>query len=179
VFSDTDTAVQLLHGTSFAVEAGDPALFARLHDMALSVGGRPFRLPPGARALYHASAIFAAAAVVGLFQQAIDAWQAIDVDADSARAALLPLLRGTVATLERLPPAEALSGPVARGDVDTIRRHLDAIHRRIPHVLDLYVRVTEPTIVLGLARGTLQPEAAEQLRSLLQHARVPSTTSTA
>lgn len=166
-FSSVETALARLPGTSVAVEAADPALAELLRSMAVGVGARPFMLPAGGRALYHASASFVAGGVVALFQEAIDCWADLGLGADAARRALLPLLEGTTATLAAEPtPALALSGPIARGDVGTVRRHLEAL-APYPPSRDLYRAVGERCVRLARQKGTLSAAQAAEIGALL------------
>jgi predicted short-subunit dehydrogenase-like oxidoreductase (DUF2520 family) len=83
-------------------------------------------VPAGARARYHAAATIAANHLVALLAQAMR----VADDAGVPPAALLPLVRATVDNVDALGPAGALTGPVARGDADTVARHLDALTDR-------------------------------------------------
>src|SRR5439155_1416876 len=94
---------------------------------AAAVGLRPFRVASRAKAVYHAGAVFASnyfVVVEAVAQRLLRHAGLSDAD---AWAALLPLVEGTFANLSRQQPAEALTGPVARGDVDTIARHVAAL----------------------------------------------------
>ena len=167
-FSDTQTAIAHMPGSSIAIEAEDGALFAELFRLATLVGGKPFRLPAGSRALYHASAFFAAAAVAVVLQEGIDLWTHFGATPAQAREALLPLIAGTAATLQAQPtPALALSGPVARGDVGTVQRHLAALQAQAPESLCLYQLLSQRAVRLGIEKGTLAEPQAAQLRSIL------------
>jgi predicted short-subunit dehydrogenase-like oxidoreductase (DUF2520 family) len=84
---------------------------------------RPFRVAPGHRAAYHAAATIASNHLVALVGQAARVAGAAGIPSD----ALWPLLRSTLANVEALGPEAALTGPVARGDVDTVVRHLEAL----------------------------------------------------
>src|SRR6266436_2288394 len=86
----------------------------------------------------------------------------------AALAALLPLLRGTVDNVEKLGAAGGLGSAVARGDVGTLRKHLDALAKEAPDSLELYRILSLRTIPLALAKGTLKPEAAEEITALLR-----------
>src|SRR5260221_346791 len=85
-----------------------------------------------------------------------------------ALAALLPLLRGTADNVEKLGAAGGLGSAVARGDVGTIRRHLDVLAKEAPDSLELYRILSLRTIPLALAKGTLKPETAEEITTLLR-----------
>jgi predicted short-subunit dehydrogenase-like oxidoreductase (DUF2520 family) len=176
-FADAGEALRALPGSTFALE-GDGALLARLELLVRDLGGRPLRLPPGAKALYHASAVLAGNYLVTLAQTAAELWAAFGLSREEALAALLPLLRGTVDNLERVGVPRALTGPIARGDAGTVRRHLAALGDRAPHVVELYRRLGLATIPIAVDKGTLTAEAAGRLRALLS-APAASTAGTA
>ena len=111
-------ARRLLGGGWFAV-AGDPLVRQAVADL----GGRAFEVADADRAAYHAAAVVASNHLVALLAQA----ERIGSGPGVPFAALIDLVRATVDNVDELGPAAALTGPAARGDLDTIRRHLEAI----------------------------------------------------
>lgn len=111
-------ARRLVAGCWFAV-AGDPMV----REVVADLGGRAFEVADRDRAAYHAAAVVASNHLVALLGQA----ERIGAQAGVPLAAFLDLVRATVDNVEELGPAAALTGPAARGDEATIRRHLDAI----------------------------------------------------
>ncbi len=107
-----------LPGSWCAVD-GAPAV----ERLALSLGMRPFRVDARQRARYHAAATIASNHLVALLGQAVRVAEAAGVPPE----ALLPLVRASVDNVEALGAGDALTGPVARGDADTVARHLDAL----------------------------------------------------
>ncbi len=164
-FADADEALRSLPGSTFAIE-GDGPLDSTLEEMARTLGGRPIRLPPGSKTLYHASAVLACNYLVTLVQRATDLWETFGVPPDEALSALLPLLRGTVASLGRVGLPGALTGPIARGDVGTVQRHLEVLARTAPALVDVYCQLGMQTIPIAMARGSLAKGPAEQLQRL-------------
>jgi predicted short-subunit dehydrogenase-like oxidoreductase (DUF2520 family) len=126
IFSDPTSALHHLRGSSVAIEAA-PALSSQLHAMAHLLGMRPFALPAGSRTLYHASAGYAASLLLPLLHEAVQLWREFGVDERQALQALLPLAKGTLASAEQRGLAGALSGPLCRGDVGVLQKHLDAL----------------------------------------------------
>ena len=114
-----EIGVARLPGSWCAVDG--PADVERL---AISLGMRPFRVKDADRVAYHAAATVASNHLVALLGQAARLADAAGVPP----AALLPLVRATLENVETLGAEAALTGPVARGDVDTVRRHLDVLH---------------------------------------------------
>jgi len=99
------------------------------------------------------------------------------VEQDSAREALLPLLQGTVNNLRRLGLPDALTGPIARGDLGTVRRHLEALEASAPDLLPVYRELGLRAIPVATAlwqkrtrlgrSGGLRREQVEAVRRLL------------
>ena len=111
-------ARRLLEGGWFAV-AGDPLV----RQVVADLGGRAFEVADADRAAYHAAAVVASNHLVALLGQA----ERIASGAGVPFAAFIDLVRATVDNVDELGPAAALTGPAARGDSETIRRHLEAI----------------------------------------------------
>jgi predicted short-subunit dehydrogenase-like oxidoreductase (DUF2520 family) len=99
-------------------------------------GGRPFLLPDDSKTIYHAAAVFASNFVVGA------AWAAVSllhqIGLRDAQTLLAPLLRATVDNIAARGPEKAMTGPVARGDVGTVLRHVEALSAADPKILDAY-----------------------------------------
>ncbi len=134
---DAASAVEALRGAAFAVE-GDAAALAVARALAEAVGGRPVAIPAGGKAAYHAAAVLSANFVATLTGGGVALLEALGLSDAEARRLLTPLLRGTVANLERVPAAEALTGPFARGDLDAIAAHVAALRSKAPEFLEIY-----------------------------------------
>lgn len=115
---NVELGVARLPGSWCAVD-GAPAV----ERLAVSLGMRPFRVPSAQRAEYHAAATIASNHLVAVLGQAVRVAASAGVPSE----ALLPLVRASVDNVEALGAADALTGPVARGDADTVARHLDAL----------------------------------------------------
>ena len=166
MFGEPGESPDALAGCAIAL-AGPDVLLKKLERLARSLGAKPLRLPEGGRALYHAAANFSGAFVIALIQETIALWKKLGIANADALAALLPLLRGTVDNVERLGAAGGLGSAVARGDLGTIRRHLDVLGKTAPDSLELYRILSLRTIPLALAKGTLKAETAREITALL------------
>jgi predicted short-subunit dehydrogenase-like oxidoreductase (DUF2520 family) len=156
-----------MRGCAIAIAGGD-ALAKELSRLARAIGARPLRLPEGGRALYHAAANFSGGFVVALIQETVTLWGRLGIAEKDALGALLPLLRGTVDSVEKLGAAGALGSVIARGDIGTIRKHLEALAKTAPETLALYRLLSLRTIPLAIAKGTLQPQRAQEIEALLK-----------
>ena len=123
---EPERAPEHLRGAWAAVE-GDPRAVDMAWGLARDIGLRPFRLSPEHKPLYHAGAVFAANYFVVVEAIAQQLLEGAGLAPQDAWAALQPLVRGTLDNLTRSGPADALTGPVVRGDVVTLERHLAAL----------------------------------------------------
>jgi predicted short-subunit dehydrogenase-like oxidoreductase (DUF2520 family) len=117
--------------------------------------------------LYHAAAVFACNYLVTLMKMATDLWQTFGVSTPEATRALLPLLRGTLNNLENIGLPNCLTGPIARGDLGTINRHLEALEQSAPALLPTYRDLGLQTIPIALGKGKIDSKRAEEMRQLL------------
>jgi predicted short-subunit dehydrogenase-like oxidoreductase (DUF2520 family) len=165
-FADTERAVEALHGATIAIEADDQ-LAALLATMAQALGATPVRLASGSKAAYHAAAVLAAGGSVALLDAIAQLGRVAGLDEAGALAIYGPLIEGTLANARALGIRAALTGPITRGDVGTLRAHLDALREHAPDVLDLYIAAGSREIELAEGRGTLAPETATAMRGML------------
>lgn len=115
------------HGVVVGVDASTVALYRHLARLARALGARPKRVSDSQRALYHAAAVFASNYVDVLLVTAVKLLQLAGWSEKEAVAGLLPLTQGVLSTVQRRGPVRALTGPVRRGDVSTVERHLAAL----------------------------------------------------
>lgn len=134
-----------VEGEEAAVHAGI-ALCGRL-------GARPRRLDAAGKALYHCAATLSAGGVASLLSVASRVWAEAGLDEEEGRIELARLAVSAAETASRLPFAEALTGPVARRDVDTVRRHRDALACR-PEIARLYGYLAHETLRRTPGRGS-------------------------
>lgn len=125
-FRKDPQAVKNIAGSAIGIDA-DPPLHDLLTHAATAIGGEPFDLRGVDRARYHAAAVLVANYTVTLLAEAEALARQAGLDGERAHRGLLRLLTGTVDNLHATSPAEALTGPAARGDDVTIQRHLDAL----------------------------------------------------
>ncbi len=165
-FADVDQAIANLPGSTFALEAEEP-LLSTLKELAQLLNGDWVKLGAGDKVLYHAAAVFACNYLVTLVKLALDLWKAFGVSSREATRALLPLLRGTLNNIDNIGLPNCLTGPVARGDLGTIERHLKALDAKNSSLLTAYKELGLQTIPIALAKGKVNEQKAEEMRSLL------------
>ncbi len=168
-FADPQAAAQTLPGCTITIEAGEP-LDAMLVSLAGRLGCRVNRLPPGARPLYHAAAGYASQFINALMREASVMWQSWGATEDAAVQALMPMLRGTLASIEQVGLAQGMPGPVSRGDVASVAKHVSALEAFDPLTLGLYRELCERTVRLALEPHRIDAATSERVRGVLASA---------
>lgn len=163
--TDPTRATQQLRSAWIGVD-GDDAARAASRELAAALGARVLEIPAGAKARYHAAAVIASNFPVVLLSLASRLLTASGVDADAARGALTTLLGAAAENLREREPSAALTGPVARGDADTVRAHLAALADS-PELAEIYRSLSREALPLAAAGGA-DPARLEQLRRALE-----------
>ncbi len=166
-FASVTHAIENIPGSTFAIEAEEPLLFT-LQEMAADLDGEWVRLSAGDKVLYHAAAVIACNYLVTLVKLATDLWQNFGVPPQQATKALLPLLRGTLNNIENVGIPDCLTGPIARGDVGTVTKHIAALEQSASGILTTYRELGIQTIPIALAKGKIDENAAKELARLLR-----------
>jgi predicted short-subunit dehydrogenase-like oxidoreductase (DUF2520 family) len=166
-FASVEQAIENIPGSTFSVEAEEP-LQGVLKEMATSLDGDWVELKAGDKVLYHAAAVIACNYLVTLVKLATDLWQTFSIPSEQATRALLPLIRGTVHNIDTVGLPQCLTGPIARGDTGTIKKHLEALEQRAPAIVSAYRELGRQTIPIALAKGKIDQKKAEELEALLK-----------
>ena len=164
----TGTAVDLgrLPGCVFGLTAG-PGERAFAEGLVADLGGRAMWVPEEMRTLYHAGLAHGANHLVTLVTQAMELLAA--AGADDPAGTLRPLL--TAALDNALGEGDAaLTGPIVRGDVNTVRAHLADITANAPQTLASYVAMARASLDRVVTDGRLLPIRAEKMRRVLDAA---------
>jgi predicted short-subunit dehydrogenase-like oxidoreductase (DUF2520 family) len=171
----TGTAVDLprLVGCVFGVTAGE-AEQPVAERLVADLGGRISWVPEERRALYHAGLAHGANHLVTLVAQAVELLSASYADGDHDRSAetLRPLLQAALDNALEQGDA-ALTGPIVRGDVGTVRDHLAEVARNAPDTLPSYVALARATLDRVVTDGRVLPIRAAAIRRVLDEAVAP------
>jgi len=165
-FASPQQAMENIPGSTFALEAEEP-LLGTLKDMAAALDGSWVELKASDKVLYHAAAVFACNYMVTLVKLATDLWKTFGVPPSQSTKALVPLLRGTLHNIEAIGIPDCLTGPIARGDVGTVQKHLDALKRSAPHLIPTYRELGRQTIPVAIAKGRISELQAQELQTIL------------
>ena len=166
-FASVEQAIENMPGSTFALEAEEP-LLNTLKDMATALGGNWVELKASDKVAYHAAAVIACNYLVTLVKLATDLWQTFAIPPQQATRALLPLLRGTINNIDTMGIPQCLTGPIARGDTGTVKKHLTALHKIAPGLLSTYKELGLQTIPIAMAKGRISRHQAKELQAILK-----------
>jgi len=166
-FASIEHAIDNLPGSTFGIEAEEP-LLTILKEMTTDIKGDWVILKAGDKVLYHTAAVFVCNYLVTLVKLATDLWQGFGTSPPQSIKALMPLLRGTLNNIENVGLPDCLTGPIARGDLGTIQKHLTALKTNYPSLVSGYQELGLQTIPIALAKGKIDTVRAEELRALFK-----------
>lgn len=159
-FASPEEAVRSFPGTFCSYE-GDCDSLPILSGLIEQLGGIPFSINTSKKIYYHLGAVVASNYLVGLFQFALDLYKKAGISSEEGFAPLWTLMEGTFVNLKKLGIEKALTGPLQRGDISTIEKHLEVLS---PEEACLYA-------LLGIRCLSLtnhSPEIEQSLRLLFQ-----------
>jgi predicted short-subunit dehydrogenase-like oxidoreductase (DUF2520 family) len=162
-FTGRDDDLTRLTGSTFGVTS--PVLLRPVAEaLVIEMGAEPVWIADQDRPLYHAALAGAANHMVTLIAESQELLTKIGVEHPGRM--LGPLLGAALENVLRLG-ITGLTGPVVRGDAETVRKHVDALILAAPEAADAYVALARLTADRALAAGLLKPEAAERLLDAL------------
>jgi predicted short-subunit dehydrogenase-like oxidoreductase (DUF2520 family) len=166
-FSSIDQAIENIPGSYFGVTADKKAL-SPAKNIIRHLGGIPVVISPDQKPLYHAAACIASNYLVTLMNTVESIYKAIGISEKDARKAYLPLVYGSLRNIEKSGSVSALTGPIARGDSGTIKKHLAAIQKTLPQYSSFYSSLGLITVKIAKQKGTLSAVQAKKINDLLK-----------
>jgi predicted short-subunit dehydrogenase-like oxidoreductase (DUF2520 family) len=164
--SDPAHAPQTLRGAWIGID-GDNGARSVSERLAKAVGAHVLYIPPGEKARYHAAAVFASNFPTVLMCLAVELLRVVGIAREVAGPALHPLFASAVENLRGGAGASALTGPIVRGDVDTVQRHLLAL-RAHPDTLDAYRALSRAALRWVRDAGTGDEARLDEIEALLR-----------
>jgi predicted short-subunit dehydrogenase-like oxidoreductase (DUF2520 family) len=157
-----------LRGIYFGID-GDEAAVEVAGKLAADLGGKPLLVPAGMRPVYHAAAVFASGYLAVVMHAVASLTKTAGLDLPWTEL-FGPLMTATMENTVRASPADALSGPVLRGDIETIGIHLEALERFAPEFIPLYTVGALEVARVAVLRGKLPREKYTELLSAFRSA---------
>jgi predicted short-subunit dehydrogenase-like oxidoreductase (DUF2520 family) len=166
-FPDVDSAVRNIPGSTFGITSADE-IKEWFVQVVRDLGGIPFFISDADKPLYHAAACIASNYLTTLIHMVEEIYLSIGMSREDTMRAIWPLVMGTIANIETKGTVQALTGPVARGDAGTVRKHADALRQKLPALLQAYSALGILTADLGLKKKTLSPRTARLIKEILK-----------
>ncbi|MGV8059338.1 MAG: Rossmann-like and DUF2520 domain-containing protein [Smithellaceae bacterium] len=171
-FSSIDTAIHKIPGSIFGITA-DKKAQKQARIIVRDLGGIPINISSVQKPLYHAAACFASNYLVSLLSVVESIYESIGINKEMARKAYLPLIYGTLHNVENAGVIQALTGPIARGDAGTIKKHIAALEKAQPQYSSIYSALGLVTANVAQKKGTLSSKQAKIINDLLKGKGVP------
>lgn len=152
-FADAAEVATQFNGTFCGLE-GDPRAVALLEPALSAIGARVIALQADSKTLYHAAAVFACNYLVTLMDVALNAYVAAGIPEHIARQMAEPLASETLGNVFRLGPEQALTGPIARGDLAAVARQQLAVDAWDASAGRVYHTMAEATKELALRKNS-------------------------
>ena len=165
-FPSVEAALKRLAGTHWFYE-GDQEILSAMVSLIEHLEGVPVKIETGAKMMYHAGAVFACNYLSSLMDMALASGEAAGLPRATYFRALRPLIDATLTNIESQGAAKALTGPLARGDANTIESHLEAFRESAPALLPAYRELGLWTVSLALEKGAIDAKTARTLRNVL------------
>jgi predicted short-subunit dehydrogenase-like oxidoreductase (DUF2520 family) len=166
-FADIDKSVSDLPNTYFCIE-GDGEKISILEDILLTCKNAYFKVSPEQKILYHASACMLSNYLVTLIHNSLILMESIQIDNSTAFKAMLPLVNSTVQNVLELGTKGALTGPIVRGDIDTVKKQLEAINSSSKDQLALYSCMAKETLKLAMLSSLKDKLMIDKLKILIE-----------
>lgn len=165
-FADGRSGADKLAVSVFGIE-GEEAAVTVLKEWLEVIGNRYLIITAAQKPLYHAAAAVVSNSLTGVVDFALRLLQTAGIEEQLALSALYPLLEGTVQNIRERGVAEALTGPIARGDIGTIVRHMEAITEQAPQLVEDYQALGRLTLTTACRSQLRDPQRIARLQELL------------
>lgn len=167
--SDSQLGAERFKDAFFCIE-GDAGAIAVARKIVTDLEGKSFSLAAEFKALYHASAVMASGHLAALFSAAAETLSACGLSNEDAREILFPLVKSAIDNLSTQTPAAALTGTFARADVETLKRHLEALRENVSEeVSAVYLQLGMRSLHLAEQQGADAEKLAEMKSVLMKN----------
>lgn len=164
-FSRKNTPTAHFKNITIGLE-GDAKAVRIARNIAQKFGARPLLIKARDKVLYHAADSMASNLFVSLFDMACALLRSIRIQDKEAARILLPLVEGTLQNVKHFDRAEAFTGPISRGDADTVQKHLAAL-KKFPSAHKAYQVLGAEALRLAKKKGVL-PKKIKSLKRMLE-----------
>lgn len=152
-------------GIAFGLEGEESAL-AQARKIVRRLGGHTLAIKEEDKPLYHAACSVASNFFVLLLHMAVEILKKAGLDEKESLEALLPLAQGTLQNVNKFDISSSLTGPLVRGDIASVKKHIDAL-RKFPSYLASYKRLAAVALEIAQKKN-LPPKKIKAMKKLLE-----------
>jgi predicted short-subunit dehydrogenase-like oxidoreductase (DUF2520 family) len=146
---------------------GSPDAVHRLKNIVQRLDGKIVLVQPAGKPLYHLACVIAANFTVGLQHAAVRILNSIGIEERDALNMLAPLVKATLENILEQGPKSALTGPVSRGDIGTVKKHYDRLEKKLPELLPLYSTLSKYLVAIAAQQGKANDTALQEIVAFL------------
>ncbi|HEX2966192.1 MAG TPA: Rossmann-like and DUF2520 domain-containing protein [Syntrophorhabdaceae bacterium] len=161
-FPDVDSAIAVLPDTCIFIEGNEKAI-PLLRQLGESIGARVYTIAGEHKVLYHLSAVFVCNLLSALMYAGKGLMDRINIDFEP----FIPIIEATIKNIEKKGPLAALTGPVVRGDIKTVKAHLASIEDMELHT-KVYKALSEVAVKMAEERKAIDETTVKTLKEVLR-----------
>ncbi len=169
-FADVKGAIDSIPGSTFGVTVDEKIKRWSLR-FVRDLGGLPFFVSETDKPLYHAAACLASNYLVTLMHAAEEIYRSLGLSPEKAVRAFWPLVKGTIRNIESKGTVQSLTGPIARGDIGTVEKHLLSLQEELEGLVEFYCRTGSLTVDVALKKGAISHARALEIKTLFNRRR--------
>jgi len=165
-FANCQIAFDKLTQCPCALESEDPDALVLGEQLVEAIGGTHFIITSDKKGLYHSAACIASNYLITLLDAAQELLIKCGIERDQVSTLLLPLVQASLENMHQLGSEQGLTGPIVRGDVGTVAKHIDALQSNAPELLPLYLQMGKITTALSQKSDRLDATIATKINTL-------------
>jgi len=169
-FGEPENSFKQFIGT-LCVYEGDKEILPLLKKLIEDIGGRGVRIKKEDKVLYHISAVFCSNYVAVLKEIGLRLFNTCGIKGRDADVSLQALMEGTMNNIKKVGLPEALTGPIERGDLGTVRRHLECLNKRRiekshqeEEILEIYLLLGKIAVEMAVEKGSISSKTAQKMK---------------
>ncbi len=137
--------------------------------LAHDLGGKVMMVPKEAKTLYHIAGVMASNYLVTLASLSSEVFAALGLSPKEVAKVIEPIMRQTLNNIASAPTiADALTGPIERGDSQLVARHLRELSEQVPHLLPIYAALAIETVRVAIHKGSISQSDASEILDMLE-----------
>lgn len=165
-FSNLEESYDDFSGTFIGIE-GDSPLLEVLKEAAISIGAKPLIVPSEKKLLYHVASVLSCSGLVSLIEASIRCLESSGIDREKSLELLMPLIEGTLESVNKRGTFSSLTGPLQRGDSNILLKQIETLTKDQPQIAKLYNALNHIALDLLKKNNSLSEEKVKEIEDVL------------